>query len=86
MTYPKSTLVPMATDRRFWFESFVVKDIFRAKVEENTTETDVLFEQTSSSSEESVKPAPFEDHKEEEDILICPRSILGMRVESVEIC
>lgn len=61
-----------------------MKDLFWAKVDQNKTEADIPFEQSSSASGEistAKYKVPFMDHKESEGILIHPRSILRIRVE-----
>lgn len=88
LPYPNSTPVPMVIERRFSFENFVVKEQFCAKVEKNATEADILFEQSSCSSDQSDIPTyktPFMDHKKGEGILISPSSILRVRVERADI-
>lgn len=65
-----------------------MKDVFWA-VEQNRTETDIPFEQSSSSSGEistTKYNVPFIDHKDGEGILIHPRLVLRMKVEKREMC
>lgn len=80
---------PIIMEKRFWTETFIVKDYFWAQVEKNRTEADVPFEHFSVSSGSAAlrdHQTPFMDHKEGEGIIIHPRSVLRMRVEKGEVC
>lgn len=97
-----TTVTPSIMDRSFWSEALVTKDRFWAEIEKNTTEVEVQFEQSSSSSGEAAPhnhQVPFLDHTEGEGILIhikngphqvphevAPHSILKMKVEKGEVC
>lgn len=85
---PNFNLYPMTIDRHLQPQSVVVKDNFWVMVEENRTQAQVSFEQSSDSSSESAFSkckTPFMDQQEGEGILINPRSILRIRLERVEV-
>lgn len=65
-----------------------MKDKFWKIADEDRTEAQPPFKQSSDSSRKNISSAqrtPFMDHKEGDGIFINPRSILRMRIEMAEV-